>query len=552
MKKTYNIAGREITVKETIIDRVISYISPANGAKRLHSRAQMAVFGAISGGYSTSKTRRTLYGWNTKTLDADSAMLPDLPVLRDDCNDLARKNPLAFGAINTSCTNIVGTGLRLQSRIDREVLNMTDDEADAWESTTEREFRLWAETKDFCDIERKQNFAGLQNLALRSTFDNGDIFGVMPYIERTGCPYGLKVQLVEASRVCNPNNQADSESIAGGIEKNKETGEAVAYHIASQHPGNALYKTKIAWNKIDAFNETGRRNVIHLFKQLRVGQTRGLPFLTPVIEAFKQLGRYTEAELAAAVVAACFTVFIKTKTGDGELNTIVTDSQASGQAGQSPTNGGYKLVEGGVVELAEGEDITTASPGRPNALFDPFVTAILRQIGVALELPYEILVKHFLASYSAARASLLEAWKFFTERRKWLADNFCQPIYELWMDEAIALGRISAPGYYDDPLIRMAYLGSLWVGPSRGMIDETKEVGAAVQRMEAGLTTHAEETPALTGTDWEKKVPQMRKEQRILKEIGLLPTQNNNGGGNNQQHTPDAPPDSNQNNNNTP
>jgi hypothetical protein len=50
--------------------------------------------------------------------------------------------------------------------------------------------------------------------------------------------------------------------------------------------------------------------------------------------------------------------------------------------------------------------IDTANPGRPNAQFDPFVTAIVRQIGVALELPYEILIKHFTSTYSAARAAI--------------------------------------------------------------------------------------------------------------------------------------------------
>ena len=167
------------------------------------------------------------------------------------------------------------------------------------------------------------------------------------------------------------------------------------------------------------------------------------------------------------------------------------------------------------------KDISVADPKRPNTAFDPFVLAILRQTGVALELPFEVLVKHFTASYSAARAALLEAWKFFMTRRYWLSVNFCQPVYEAWMAEAVATGRISAPGFFDDPLIRRAYCGSEWVGPAKGMIDERAEVEAAQWRVEMGISTLAEETAALTGGDWEKKHVQSAKEFRMRKEAGL-------------------------------
>ena len=48
----------------------------------------------------------------------------------------------------------------------------------------------------------------------------------------------------------------------------------------------------------------------------RIGQRRGVPFLAQVIEALKQLGRYTDAELVAAVVSGMFTVFIRKRIRD--------------------------------------------------------------------------------------------------------------------------------------------------------------------------------------------------------------------------------------------
>ena len=172
--------------------------------------------------------------------------------------------------------------------------------------------------------------------------------------------------------------------------------------------------------------------------------------------------------------------------------------------------------------LATGESIESANPNRPNDSFDPFVLSILRQIGVALELPFELLVKHFTASYSAARAALLEGWKYFISERKWLAENFLDIVYEVWMTEAVAIGRIPAPGFFADPVIRQAYLGAQWIGPARGMIDEHREIQAAEGRVDMGISTLVEETAMITGGDWERKHPQRAREHRMRKDAGLV------------------------------
>lgn len=101
---------------------------------------------------------------------------------------------------------------------------------------------------------------------------------------------------------------------------------------------------------------------------------------------------------------------------------------------------------------------------------DGFVTSICRQIGAALEIPYELLLKNFTSSYSASRGALLEAWKMFKMRRDWLSNGFCQPIYEEFLAEGIAKGRIYAPGFFADPMARKAYCGAEWNGPSQGQI----------------------------------------------------------------------------------
>ena len=156
--------------------------------------------------------------------------------------------------------------------------------------------------------------------------------------------------------------------------------------------------------------------------------------------------------------------------------------------GGARDDGDYKLGPGAILDLQPNENIEIADPKRPNQAFDPFVQAVLRQVGVALELPFEILIKHFTASYSAAQAALVEAWKFFSSRRKWLSIQFCQPIYEMVITEAVAKGELNAPNFFANPTIRNAYLGAEWIGPPRGQIDQLKEVRAAQNRIEIGVS----------------------------------------------------------------
>ncbi|MCE2830760.1 MAG: phage portal protein, partial [Oxalobacteraceae bacterium] len=158
----------------------------------------------------------------------------------------------------------------------------------------------------------------------------------------------------------------------------------------------------------------------------------------------------------------------------------------------------------------------------PNPNFDPFVSAVMRQIGIGMNIPYEVLSKHFQSSYSAARAALLDAWRTFRVRREWLAVKLCQPVYEEWLADAVATGLVAAPGFFADPMIRKAWSGAKWNGDGPGSIDPEKEARAARERMDIGLTTLAEEIVAYDGGDWETKHRQQVEEKEARIEGGLI------------------------------
>lgn len=499
-----------------VIDRVISFVSPNLALKRVSARQRLEILNQGYGNHGASTKKKSLVGWISRIGSVIEDVEYNIPKLRERSRDLYMGAPLATGALKNMRTNVIGSGLRLNAQIDYEYLGMTLEEADQWETKVEREFSLWADSIH-CDAQRMNNFYELQQLAFLSWLMSGDCFVLLPAIPRINMPYDLRVQIIEADRVCNPTNKFFDQKIVNGVEIG-EFGEVVAYHIAQNHPHSQTL-SKQEWVRIPKFgSKTGRPNILHLMESERPEQRRGVPILAPVIESLKQLARYTEAELMAAVVSGMYTVFITTNTSDerpfGEV--IPEEERIDDHDDYS-----YELGNGAIVSLGENEQIQESNPGRPNVAFDGFVTAICRQIGSALEIPYELLLKHFTASYSASRAALLEAWKMFRMRRSWMASDFCQPIYEEFLAEAVAKGRIAAPGFFTDPLARKAYCTAEWNGPSQGQIDPLKEVNAAEKRVLNGFSTRARETVELTGGDFYKNHRQRVVEEKLRREGGL-------------------------------
>ena len=249
----------------------------------------------------------------------------------------------------------------------------------------------------------------------------------------------------------------------------------------------------------------------------RAGQRRGVPMLAPVLEALKQLGRYTDAEITAAVLSAMFTVFVKQGVASdarpfGEM--LPPDMLIDAQDQSS-----IELGPGAILSLNPGEDVEFADPKHPNTGYDAFTNALIRQIGAALEIPPEVLFKQFTTSYSAARGALNEFWRTCSMQRDWFTDDFCQPIYEEWFAEAVARGRIAAPGFFADPAIRKAYTTCAWNGPARTNLNPVQEVDAAVKRVDAGFSTAQEETATMTGGDYNRNIRQRVIEAKRKREV---------------------------------
>lgn len=414
-------------------------------------------------------------------------------------------SPLATGALKKLRTSVIGSGLRLKSSVDNSILELSISEKKEIENKIEKIWKLWAETTE-CDVERTSNFYQIQQLAFLTSLIDGECFALLPFKKRVGEIFELKIQLIESERCMTPPEKANDPRVKNGVELDSENC-PLAYWFCD----DPYSITKKKYRRVEAFGQkTGRRNVLMILEKERIGQQRGVPILAPVIESLLQLGRYTHSELTAAVVSSYFTVFLENDkdlggTGFGEP---ISDSEEKDHSEKN-----IEMGPGVITELPAGMKINLANPTRPNTAFDGFVKAMAIQIGAALELPHDVLLNKFDSSYSASRAALLEAWKMYRMRRAWIIADFCNPIFREFMDEAVAKGFVEAPGYFENPLVRQAYLNCKWYGATQGQIDPLKEVTAAKVRLETGLSTKSREIMELYGDDYNEVIAQREIEK---------------------------------------
>lgn len=506
-----------------LLERFISVISPKAALNRTADLAKAKILSqqmnVIRGGgnYTGASNKRSLKDWHTSDLDANSLILTDLPLLRERSQDLYNNSPAASGAIKNIKTNVIGVGLLMRSVPDAEKIGLNDEQAQDWSDTVEREFEMWAENALFCDYNGQKSFKEIQRLIVLSQQISGDVFVLMPWVNNSNSIYDLKLQLVDAARVCNPNDAPDSKDIAGGIEYDAY-GRPIAVHVRTPHPGNQLDFSVATWERFLLWGEkTGRRNILHIMEHERIDQARGIPALAPVIETIKQISEYSQAEINAAVINAVLAVVVERsldESAPGQLN----DSDDKPKPWEDSEQ---ELGSGTWVDLAPGEKATVVNPVRPSSQFDPFFLATMKQIGMALEIPFEVLIKHFSSSYSAARAALLEANKMYKEKRSFIVDKFCRPVFEEFLTEAVIKGRVNAPGYLSDIAIRTAYLKTIWTGPAPGQLDPAKEYDASNKACEYGFSYRAKETAELNGLDFEDVVKAQARERKMMNKHGV-------------------------------
>lgn len=455
--------------------------------------------------------------WRVEADSPDNDITENIETLRARSRDLYMSNEIARAILDKYKTKVVGTGLIPLPKINYQYLGISKEKATEYEKKIKHKFNTWAYSPN-SDSTRMHDFYTLQSLVQLSWIMNGDVFAVVKRRATPEIDIELCVQLIEADRVINPSGA--TELIKGGVEFS-EGGSLKNYWISGTHPGDKTSEVK----NYPAFNSMGRRNILHIFEPERVGQRRGVPILAPVLRALKQLDRYKDAEMMAAVINANVAMVLEVDDPAKVINSAFA-KQSSGMTETKKDTSEKTLSRqikkqfgsGEIFITQKGESLKDFNTSRPNKNYKDFVDTVQAEIGASTGLPHEVMMSSFESSYSASKAALEEAEARFRVARKIIEKNFCQPIYEEFIIELIKNGDIDCKGFFDDTFVRHALTRCVWIGMGKASLDPLKDAKADEFNLR-NMTVTRSMLAASRGFDFEDIVAERVEEERILKKL---------------------------------
>ena len=384
------------------------------------------------------------------------------------------------------------------------------------------------------DINRQYSLSQIAEQIITGSFDGGDILINLPRDSRYKGKIKTYIELIEASRIKTPPKHRDNHLVREGVHYH-ESGRLKGYWVIKNTKLNDKYVTYYTAQDDDfkffpAYKSDGEltRKVCTLFKSplnLRPGQSRGIPVLTPVMGLLRYFSQYLEAVLIGSRVAACFSAFvtsanpaeaIKSMSGSGEDSIVTT-------AGKKLV----KLQPGTISYLKMNESITFASPNKPSDNFDTFVLRLAKFVAMTLRIPYEqIFLDLSQTNYSSWRGGSLETSRNINRWKRDL-DSTLRWILFTFLQEALVTRELK--GSLKGMTLKITF-------PVYKTVDEEKTARAdrlnlqsestSQQRIQAGMGESLEELQdeqekeALRKVETEGKV--LIEKKKLSEEYGII------------------------------
>ena len=471
---------------------------------------------------------RDMASWMPPLLSADASILSNRNLIVARVRDMVRNNGWAAGMVRRYIDAVIGANLRLSASPDYRALGITPEAAVDLADQMETAWRAWAsDPLRRCDAARHDTFGLMSGLMFRHKVTDGEDLGVLLWREDRG-PFATCLQVVDPDRLSNPNGMADRDTLRGGVELDDD-GAAVAYQIRRGHPYDRSLSMgqAMVWDRVERETPWGRPMVIHDFDRDQAGQHRGVSRLASALREAKMTDNYASAELQSAVINAILAAFIESPMDHSLLADVLEspDEISAYQKNRMDFHGGRDITLNGarVAALFPGERFTFQSAARPSQQFEPFTSALKRNMAGSIGgQSYEQATLDWSKSnYSSARGGIVEAAKTVIADRFAFETRTVLPVYLAVMEEAIDRGYVTlpdgAPDLYDAPA---AYLRARWIGPGQGWIDPVKEAQAAKVRMDGMLST-LEAEAAAQGLDWQDVIQQRARERAAMEAAGL-------------------------------
>ena len=383
-----------------------------------------------------------------------------------------QNNTYARGIVLTLANDSVGTGPRLQMLTNDEGLNRR----------LEHDFALWAKRIKLAQKLRTIRMARCQD---------GEAFVLLAQNPNIEGDVKLDLQLIEADQVTDISGVVDEKSVDGITFD--AFGNPLSYKVLRHHPGGAFgYSTETML--IPA------KNMIHIFRQDRPGQHRGIPEITSALPLFAQLRRFTLAVLSAAEAAADF------------AGILYTDSPANGEASDVDPMDSIQLERNMLLTMPGGWKMSQLDPKQPATTYAEFKHEILNEIARCLNMPYNIAACNSSGyNYSSGRLDHQTYYKSIRVEQAFVEEVILDRVLELWLKEWLLSTQTT-------DLEGECLHTWFWDGMEH--VDPAKEANAQATRLASHTTTLAAEY-ARVGKDWDTELRQIAKEQELMRKLNI-------------------------------
>jgi lambda family phage portal protein len=283
--KSLALTRRESEVRQAgypgqLLDRIIGAVSPEKALQRVKARASIALAEGYLQRHSErfkwdgAQAGRRTSGWQAPATDANVELMGSLAWLRDRSRDLVRNNKFAAHAIDELVGAIVGTGIVPKAKTgDPKIDKAIDAE--------------WPYFAENCDTPQRVDFYGMQAQIARTVAESGEgIVRFRPRLEKDNLRIPLQLQILEADFLDGSRNMGTvSGNVLQGVEFDL-IGRRLAYWLFSNHPGAMLMMNPRAGLLSQPVSAD---QIMHIYRVLRPGQVRGVPWLAPVMIALRDL-----------------------------------------------------------------------------------------------------------------------------------------------------------------------------------------------------------------------------------------------------------------------
>lgn len=521
---------------------------------------------ALGGGAYEGAQRlsRQMASWRTVNASADRDTLPHKSILDARSKDIARNDAYIDNGIEKYKDSVVGAKFTLNCAPNIDYLRRTDKRLDeTWMQEFQEEVEsLWevsAESESrWIDGQRTKTATEIARLGVASKLMQGEVLMSSEWLRRSRRPFNTAFLMIDPTRLDDPNielGRSLPSNIRKGVRLNAQ-GEPVGYFIMNEHPHDymPMFKhvtTGRSFQYTPRETPWGRRNILHVFDEKRVGQTRGVSKMVSSLKEMKMTKEFRDIMLQNAITVSSFAAAIESELPADKIYEMLggADIEANDfQNGVADYAGGFlgalseylKSSNGTMMNgvkiphLFPGTKLNLMPAGQGGPLGTDFEKSLLRYLAACMNMSFEQFSGDMTGvNYSTLKGAINETQKHMKVEKRLSAERIMNFMYGNWLEEMIVNGMVTslprnAPAFWDG-MNREAYCQAEWFNTGRGQIEELKETQAAVQRIKNRLSTFEDEHAHL-GKDWRRAMRQMKREEDFAKfiELDLRPDQEQN------------------------